>query len=288
MPVSMWSHGSGASRRESASAPRSTLPFPPPPWPRYSPSPSFSSTSHSPFTTCRYFHVRPASSMARSNDLNDDSAPSHHVALCAPSSHDLRTTSHSERSPLPMKSSMALIRMDVQLDLTLGTFASASFRSLPRLANSSVDTECHWNGVCGFGVKLERVRVSVSLSRLRALLPPTVFWSQSTVSAMPSTSASVSPGKPIIKYSLTFLQPLSYAVCTPWSNSSFVSPLLTISRSRWVPASGANVSPALPAPPSMSAMESSNRSILCDGSESVTFSSLSRFLISSPTLGNAR
>ena len=81
--------------------------------------------------------------MARSKDLNDDSAPSHHVALCAPSSHDLRMTSHSERSPLPMKSSMALIRMDVQLDLTLGTFASASFRSLPRLANSSVDTECH-------------------------------------------------------------------------------------------------------------------------------------------------
>ena len=135
---------------------------------------------------------------------------------------------------------------------------------------------------------MERVRVSVSLSLLRALLPPTVFWSQSTVSAMPSTSASVSPGKPIIKYSLTFLQPRSYAVWTPWSNSSLVSPLLTMSRSRWVPASGANVKPALPAPPSMSAMESSNRSILCDGSESVTFSSLSRFLISSPTLGNAR
>mmetsp|Transcript_6293 Transcript_6293/g.21092 ORF Transcript_6293/g.21092 Transcript_6293/m.21092 type:complete len:276 (+) Transcript_6293:1445-2272(+) len=51
MPVSMWSHGSGMSSRASASAPRSTRPLPPSPWPRKRPSPTASSTSHSPAST---------------------------------------------------------------------------------------------------------------------------------------------------------------------------------------------------------------------------------------------
>ena len=114
-----------------------------------------------------------------------------------------------------MKSSMAEMRIDVQLDLTFGTLPSASFKSAPRLANSSVETLCHWNGVWGFGVKFDSVKVRISLSLFLALFPATVFWSQSTVSAIPRTSASVSPGKPIMKYNFTFLHPRSYAVRTP-------------------------------------------------------------------------
>ena len=154
---------------------------------------------------------------------------------------------------------------------TCGSLPSAC-RSMACLrANSEVDTECHWKGVCGFGVKLEMVTFTArchlprgwrwgcggaggavragpgpgiegavrpivlplrtrplppSLSCLtpppapalcppphplsRPLPPPRLHppvrhsrCSHSMVSAMPITSASVSPGSPIMKYNLT-------------------------------------------------------------------------------------
>mmetsp|Transcript_18436 Transcript_18436/g.29317 ORF Transcript_18436/g.29317 Transcript_18436/m.29317 type:complete len:484 (-) Transcript_18436:1789-3240(-) len=112
-PVLMWSQGRGRSRRSSCSTPRSMRPLPCPPCPRYRSSPSFSSTSHSPSSTCRYFHVSPESSMALSHDANASSVPSHHASFWAPFSQALSITAHSLRSPRPMKSSIALIRNGV-------------------------------------------------------------------------------------------------------------------------------------------------------------------------------
>ena len=72
--------------------------------------------------------------------------------------------------------------------------ASRSIACLRR--NSSVLTLCHWKGVCGLGVKL----LTVSVSRRRPLPRALVSrCSRRTVSAIPITSPSVSPGSPIMK-----------------------------------------------------------------------------------------
>ena len=106
------------------------------------------------------------------------------------------------------------------------------------------------------------------------------------------TSSSVSPGSPIMKYSLICLQPLSHAVLTPRRSSWLVRPLLMTSRIRCVPASGANVRPLrFPELLMMLAMSSSKRSTRWLGSESETFSlysSFSLFLIWIPTDGRLR
>ena len=59
---------------------------------------------------------------------------------------------------------------------------------------------------------------------------------------MPSTSSSVSPGRPIMKYSLSPVNPPSNVARTASSNCASSTPLLMASRSSCVPASGASVS----------------------------------------------
>mmetsp|Transcript_60257 Transcript_60257/g.191436 ORF Transcript_60257/g.191436 Transcript_60257/m.191436 type:complete len:258 (-) Transcript_60257:1803-2576(-) len=117
MPVSTWSHGRGASSRSSAMSPRSMRPLPPPPCLRYRASPIDSITSQLPPATWRYFQSTPASAIALSHRSKEAAMSSHHPSLVAPSSYARLMTPEMLRSPLPMKSSMALRRTGVKLYL---------------------------------------------------------------------------------------------------------------------------------------------------------------------------
>ena len=64
------------------------------------------------------------------------------------------------RSPLEMKSSMALILAGVKLALTCLRPLKAARSIFCFLRNSDVLTLCHWNGVWGFGEKLEMVTLT--------------------------------------------------------------------------------------------------------------------------------
>ncbi len=81
-------------------------------------------------------------------------------------------------------------------------------RSLARRASVSSAESCgaHWKGVCGLGTKppMETVqRMSLDFDTSRP------FWiTFIAMSAICSTSSSVSVGRPHMKYSFTWRQPL--------------------------------------------------------------------------------
>ena len=90
---------------------------------------------------------------------------------------------------------------------------------------------------------------------------------------MPATSASVSVGRPIMKYSFTFVQPLLKAIETVRLSSSSCTFLLMTSRRRCVPASGAKVRPLLRTEAILSVSSVEKLSTRSDGSETLTRSS---------------
>ena len=103
----------------------------------------------------------------------------------------------------------------------------------------------HWKAVWGLGTKKEVDTVIRTPRRGSGVVSRQAWYTFSARSAMPSTSSSVSVGRPSMKYSFTDDQPPEKAVRQDWRMSSSVTFLLMASRRRWVPASGAKVRPDL-------------------------------------------
>ena len=70
-----------------------------------------------------------------------------------------------------------------------------------------------------------------------------MFFTRAAVSTMPRTSSSSSVGRPIMKYSFMRWKPRPNTRSAELVMSSSVTFLVITSRMRWVPASGAKVSP---------------------------------------------
>ncbi len=87
---------------------------------------------------------------------------------------------------------------------------------------------------------------------------------------MPSTSSSVSVGRPIMKYSLRRDQPEAKAASAAPKISSSVSCLRITSRSRCVPASGAKVRPVLRTSWILFASDTEKASARSEGSDTPT------------------
>ena len=201
MPVSIWSQGRGWSKAEDEEPLSSKLAFVTPTsgssrscWDGGVTSPAI--TFHSPLSTKRYFQLNPDSAIACVQAPKARSKLSHQASIPAPNSQARRTTGAKRRSPLPIKSSIAEIRTSVKFTFTPFIPRNSAFSKACLRSNSAVETECHWKGVWGLGVKLEMVKVKFNRLRPDALHS---WCSQRIVSAIPITSTSVSPGKPIIK-----------------------------------------------------------------------------------------
>jgi len=132
--------------------------------------------------------------------------------------------------------------------------------------SSSVSCASHWKGVCALGTKGETAAVTWRRG------PPCPAASRvlRLRSKMASRSSRVSPGRPIMKYSLTCRQPCCTSFCACRSSSSSVTPLLMASRRRWLPASGARVAPVRRMPAIRAMMESSTEPTRSEGSASAT------------------
>ena len=122
----------------------------------------------------------------------------------------------------------------------LALIASRSLRSRASTVSGSA-CAAHWNGVCGLGTKppidtVQRMSLWPAASRPARM----TSWA---ISAISSTSSSVSVGRPHMKYSFTWRQPCAYAAETVRIRSSLLTILLITRRSRSEPPSGAKVSP---------------------------------------------
>jgi hypothetical protein len=103
---------------------------------------------------------------------------------------------------------------------------------------------------------------------LRPLTLRPVSMTLAASSAIPSTSSSVSVGRPHMKYSFTCRQPAAYAAATVSIRSCSLTCLLITRRSRSEPPSGANVSPdRRPLRDSSLARSMLNASTRVDGSD---------------------
>ena len=121
--------------------------------------------------------------------------------------------------------------------------AFTAWRSLRSRSSTVSGSHCaaHWNGVCGFGTNppIEIVH-RMSLRPLACRPARMTFFA---ISAICSTSSSVSVGSPHMKYSFTCRQPAAYAALTVRIKSSSDTILLMTLRIRSLPPSGANVRP---------------------------------------------
>ncbi|GBE29683.1 hypothetical protein BMS3Bbin04_00705 [bacterium BMS3Bbin04] len=115
------------------------------------------------------------------------------------------------------------------------------------------------NGVCGLGAK----GLTDIVTRCRLLVRSLATFALKF--AMPTKSASVSVGNPIMKYSLTELYPSLNASSVALSRSDSLEFLFITSRNRWVPASGAKVIPDLRDPGKARAISGVNESGLSEG-----------------------
>ena len=107
------------------------------------------------------------------------------------------------------------------------------------VSSAAVSWRAHWKGVCALGTWL------LVLTRTRARLPAAsrpISFTRRPRSTMPSTSSSVSEGRPTMKYILMLVQPRAKALEAAPKRSSSLTSLLTALRRRWLPASGASVS----------------------------------------------
>ena len=105
----------------------------------------------------------------------------------------------SRRSPQEMTASIKLVGEGCQLYVTDLVFI-ASRRSLTRRSYSSMGIcGSHWNAVCGFGTNHEVDTVMRTPRVLLSALSRQACMTWAAMSAMPSTSSSVSVGRPSIK-----------------------------------------------------------------------------------------
>ncbi len=135
----MWSQGRGLSRQGSVIGWWGEIFLPI----SQSPNPPISITFHSPFSTWRYFQLRPASAIATPQALYARSMLSYQESIPAPNSQARCKTLPRERSPLPIKSSIADSRTSVKFTFTPFMRRNSCCSNFCLRSNSAVATECH-------------------------------------------------------------------------------------------------------------------------------------------------
>ena len=175
---------------------------------------------------------------AQRDSSNSSSQPSKR----APARHACSTTAPMRRSPRASRPSIH--------DTPPWWYLSRSWRSRTAMRKSvclrriSAWVSCahHCSGVCGLGTCDDTLTVTSARPPMIGLPIASMRW---PVSTMPRTSASSSVGSPIMKYSFTRCQPRANTLRVDSSMCASVMFLFTTSRMRWVPASGAKVSPVM-------------------------------------------
>ena len=120
-------------------------------------------------------------------------------------------TRPSRRSPRDRMHSTTPSRTSWYLNFTLRCGRTVSRMSCCRRRSSPASVMgSHWNEECGLGTSDEVLTVTVALRRPAARASS---CTRMPVRAMPTTSASVSVGRPIMKYILSWLQPWLQAIC---------------------------------------------------------------------------
>ena len=140
---------------------------------------------------------------------------------------------------------------------------------------SSVICGSHWKGVCDLGTNGEMAAVTCR----RGIPRPAASRALRHRSTMASISSCVSPGRPIMKYSFTCCQPCSNSLRTCSISPSSVTPLLMMSRRRWLPASGARVAPVRRMPARRRMMSSSMEPTRRDGRDTEICSASQRSIV---------
>ena len=122
----------------------------------------------------------------------------------APFFQAVKITSARRRSPRANHDSSMVSEEAVQFNLTPCFFSICLRIDCFASISSCEFTAAHWKGVCGLGTKVPTLTCNAARLPI-SWCPILITWRQRSAIAL--TSSSVSPGCPIMKYSLIVCQP---------------------------------------------------------------------------------